>query len=126
MKKLFAVLVLMVLAAATVLFVGCGDDTVTDEDVGVRARVTMTADKTAAAADGQDKISLKLVAKDGSKGPEDYRLPASAGVVVVVYDKHVDVTQVLVFEKLDEKAQDAALAAFAKVLVDDPPKDEKK
>jgi hypothetical protein len=68
------------------------------------------------------------VSKDGADGPEDYKISKTAAVTVVVYDKEMQVVRVLTFEKLDQKSQDAALAAFAKVLEDkkDEKKDEKK
>jgi hypothetical protein len=56
------------------------------------------------------------VSKDEEKGPEEYRLSAKVPVTVVVYDKDMNVTAVLELEKLDAKSQEAALAAFKKVI----------
>lgn len=56
------------------------------------------------------------VAHDGEKGPAEYRLSKDALVTIVVYDDKMEVRRVLSFEKLDAKAQDETLAAFAGVL----------
>ncbi len=56
------------------------------------------------------------IAKDGPKGPEDYRLSDKVAVTVVVYDKSMIVTDVFPFASLDEKAQTKTLDAFARVL----------
>jgi hypothetical protein len=69
-----------------------------------------------------EKVPL-TVSKDEAKGPEDYNIPKDTNVMVVVYDKSMEVTQVLTFDKLDDKAIDDAVKAFEKVLVK---KDEKK
>ena len=67
MKKLFAVLVLVTVAFGTGSVIGCSDDT-PDPDVGpsTRPRLSVTADKAEAKADGQEKVSLTFTAKDGT------------------------------------------------------------
>ena len=72
----------------------------------------------------QEKLeSVPLtVAKDGATGPKHYKISKDATFTVVVYDDEKKVTNTFAFEKLDDKAQDEALAAFAKVLGVEVPK----
>lgn len=64
------------------------------------------------------------VSVDGAAGPEDYKLSKNVPFTVVVYDKKQNVTRVLVFQNLDAKAQDEAVAEFCKVVGVAPPKAE--
>lgn len=77
-----------------------------------------------------DKEKLKhvplTVAQDGATGPKKYQINKDTTFTVVVYDEDKKVTATFAFEKLDAKNQDAALAAFAKVLGVEAPKSEKK
>jgi hypothetical protein len=66
------------------------------------------------------------VSVDGASGPKAYSINKDAAITVVVYDKTKAVTKTFAFDKLDAKSQDAALAAFAKVLGVDPPKSDAK
>jgi hypothetical protein len=62
------------------------------------------------------------VSDDGPGGPPAYSLNKDVNFTVVVYNKKKKVTESFAFDKLDAKSQDAAIAAFCKVLGIDPPK----
>ncbi len=66
------------------------------------------------------------VSDDGAGGPPAYSINKETAFTVVVYDKKKKVTESFAFDKLDDKSQDAAIAAFCKVLGIDPPKGEGK
>lgn len=62
------------------------------------------------------------VSDDGAGGPPAYSLNKDVTFTVVVYEKSKKVTASYAYDKLDDKSQDEALAAFAKVLGVDAPK----
>jgi hypothetical protein len=66
------------------------------------------------------------VSDDGAGGPPAYSINKETAFTVVVYDKKKKVTQSFAFEKLDDKSQDEAIAAYCKVLGIDPPKGDAK